>query len=540
MQNGRFTLAAVTALLAASFTTMLVLRADPGDLGLWPLAGHDLSNTRSQPDEHMINTSNVGTLTPKWVFTTGGDVSATPTVAGNAVYFPDWAGNLYAVNKDTGQLIWSQQISTYDAFSTAISRVSPAVYGDELIIGDNENPNAIHDGANIIAVDRQSGALRWITNVESYPAAIITGSPVVFGRTVYVGVSSNEESTLAHEPTYTQCCAFRGSVVALDADSGAILWKTYDMPDNHGALDQYSGGAIWQPPAIDPQRGLLYIGTGNNYTVPASVEACEQTAQAAGNTDADCTAPDDYFDAALALDLSTGAVRWAHKRLHRSAGSIEWNYGVEDYDAWTTGCRNTPPINCASPPGPDYDLGGSGPNLFPNMVGFGQKSGDYWAFNPDNGDVLWTTFVGPAGTGTLGGIEWGTATDGQRIYAEVADSGKVPFTLIPSGATISWGSWSALDVNTGTILWQTADPTPGSEDFGAVSVANGVVYAGSQSTSGYMYALDAQTGAILWKYASGGSVVDGPAIVNGVVYWGSGYRIGTHNNKLYAFTLASH
>jgi len=48
------------------------------------------------------------------VFTTGGDVSATPTVDGDAVYFPDWAGNLFAVKKDSGRLIWSHKISDYD------------------------------------------------------------------------------------------------------------------------------------------------------------------------------------------------------------------------------------------------------------------------------------------------------------------------------------------------------------------------------------------------------------------------------------------
>lgn len=513
----------------------------------WPLMQQNLSGTRNQPAEHIVNTSNVSALSPKWVFTTFGgvssapfgDVSATPIVAGNAVYFPDWAGYLYALDKDTGQLIWSQKISTYDGFTTAISRVSPAVNGDELVIGDNENPNATHNGANVIAVDRATGNMRWITNVDSYPAAIITGSPVVYNNTVYVGVSSNEESTLAHLPTYTQCCAFRGSVVALDANTGAILWKTYDMPDNYGALNQYSGGAIWQPPAIDPGRGLLYIGTGNNYTVPSNVEACEEIAQGAGETDIDCTASDDYFDAALALDLRTGAVRWAHKSLNRDkAGSVDWYYKVQPYDAWTTGCRVTPmPINCPPIAGPDYDLGGSGPNLFPNMVGFGQKSGVYWAFNPDNGEVLWTTFVGPAGTGTLGGIEWGTATDGTRIYAQVADSGHASYPLL-NGPTITWGAWSALDAVTGKLIWQTADPTSGAMDFGAVSVANGVVYAGSEAAPGYMYAFDARTGTVLWHYASGGSVVDGPSIVDGVVYWGSGYRIGTHNNKLYAFSIS--
>lgn len=89
---------------------------------------------------------------------------------------------------------------------------------------------------------------------------------------------------------------------------------------------------------------------------------------------------------------------------------------------------------------------------------------------------------------------------------------------------------------TGRIEWQTADPTEGAIDPGAMSVANGVVYAGS--FSGFMYALDSATGKILWSFDSGGSVVDGPSIADGVVYWGSGYshiKPGKGNNKLYAF-----
>jgi hypothetical protein len=88
-------------------------------------------------------------------------------------------------------------------------------------------------------------------------------------------------------------------------------------------------------------------------------------------------------------------------------------------------------------------------------------------------------------------------------------------------------------------LWQTADPTTGAIDDSSVSVANGVVYAGSLDSSGHMYALNGSSGKILWSFASGGSVLDGPSIVNGVVYWGSGYaRLSgaTGNNKLYAFS----
>ncbi len=144
--------------------------------------------------------------------------------------------------------------------------------------------------------------------------------------------------------------------------------------------------------------------------------------------------------------------------------------------------------------------------------------------------------MGPGSS--LGGIEWGAATDGKRIYVAIANKDHLPYTLVPSGQQITWGAWSALDVATGKILWQTADPTAGAIDRGSVSVANEVMYVGSNS--GQMYALNATTGIILWSFASGGSVIDGPSIVDGALYWGSGYRnvAGTGNNKVYAFTLA--
>src|SRR6202035_55961 len=131
--------------------------------GQWRIAGQNLNNTWSQPAEHSISPANVKKLKPKWVFTTGGDVSATPTVDGDAVYFPDWAGDLFAVKKDTGRLIWSHKISEYDGVNRSISRGSPAVDHDQLIFGDILSEilinSQVHNGANVISVDRQTGAL---------------------------------------------------------------------------------------------------------------------------------------------------------------------------------------------------------------------------------------------------------------------------------------------------------------------------------------------------------------------------------------------
>src|SRR5258705_5158645 len=272
------TAALIGVLLAVALSTQS--QSPKSQSRQWPIAGHDLDNSRSQPSEKKIGTDNVHQLVPKWVFTTGSDVAATPTVAGNAVYFPDWAGNLYAVRANDGRLIWTRTITDYTGVPETISRVSPAIFEDRLIIGDHNGASWVSSasgfvgGALEIAAARQSGALLWIRQVDAHPAALITGSPVVHGTTVYVGVSSQEEG-LAANPAYP-CCTFRGSMVALDVFTGKILWKTFKVPDNKGLTNQYSGNAIWSPPAIDPRRGSLYVGVGNNYPGPDAVLQCQQ------------------------------------------------------------------------------------------------------------------------------------------------------------------------------------------------------------------------------------------------------------------------
>jgi polyvinyl alcohol dehydrogenase (cytochrome) len=54
---------------------------------------------------------------------------------------------------------------------------------------------------------------------------------------------------------------------------------------------------------------------------------------------------------------------------------------------------------------------------------------------------------------------------------------------------------------------------------------------------GHMYAMDEATGEILWSFASGGSVAAAPTVVDGALYWGSGYRSAFTNDRVFAFSL---
>ena len=500
----------------------------------WPSGGHDASNSHSNPAETMINANNAGKLAVKWTTQVHGDVSANPAVVGGAIYVPDWGsgsgGYLNKIDAATGNVAWSRPISDYDGRSGSVSRAAPAVVGNSVYLGDQ-------NGGYLFAVNATTGAPIWTTRLDTtlighdYPLAILTSGALVVNGVIYQGIASAEEGQAA-DPTYP-CCRFRGSIAAVSAATGQILWKTYTIPDNGGVPGGYSGGAIWgTTPAYDAASNTLFVTTGNNYTVPQSVKDCE----AAGGTPGECLDPNDHIDAVMALDATTGAIKWAT--------------GVQGFDDWNVSCiPGFPPNNCPDNPGPDYDFG-SGPNLFTInngkgehrlVVGAGQKSGQYWALDAATGQILWSATPGPGSS--LGGIEWGPATDGKRIYVAEENFFGIPYP-IPSGQTITSGSWAALDPATGQILWQVPDPSHnafgGGNALGPVSVANGVLYA--PSMSGDYYALDAANGKTLWTFHPEGSAISGAAVVNGVVYWGDGYtHLGipgwTGSTTFYAFSM---
>lgn len=497
---------ALPASAASTHRTAGWVTAQPG----WASAGQNNHNTRDAATEHIINAGNVGELKPKWTFTTAGDVSATATVVNGVAYVPDWGGKLWAISTKTGKAIWSHNVSNYTGIAGSASRTSPAYWHGELVIGTGNVLKPDLSGAFEIGINARTGAMLWRTKADDSSAAIMTGSPTIDNGVVYTGVSSKTEHVMI-TPT------FRGSVEALDARTGKILWKTYLVPKG------FNGIAVWgSQPVVDHKTGMLYVGTGNSYSIPAGY--CVNP----GQTHCTPPPPDDYIDSIVALSLKTGKVVWAYHTLTA--------------DTWTLFKPNT---------SPDFDFGAD-PNLYTttingkrtDVLGTGQKSGMYYALDPATGKEIWATQAGPSGT--LGGIEWGTSTDGNRIYAAISNGSHKKYTYTTYGGqkkTTKGGLWTALDAATGKIVWQTADPQ-GSQYItdGFVSSANGVVYAGS--SGGNFYALDTRTGQIKWTFPSGGAVWSGAAIVNGTVYWGSGYDTlarGMHyngnNDKFYAFAL---
>ena len=448
----------------------------------WPLYGRDLAGSHYNPYEKTITPATVSRLKPKWIFQTEADVSSQPTVVGGVVYFGSWDGRHYAVEAKTGKQVWVFETGSPVRVGTA--------YGDgRVFFGDL--------AGRLYAVDARTGELRWKRRIDDHRYAVVTSSPIYYNGRIYIGVSSHEEGAMLRDPQY-ECCTFRGGVAAFDAGTGDLIWRFYTIPETPVPRGQNkrgitlrgpAGGAVWSTVAIHPRANRLYLTTGNQYTGP----------------------PSKFTDAIIALELDTGKLVWAYQAVPN--------------DIWTFDCRNDP--ECEDM---DFDFG-SIPLTFrgprgKQLIGAGQKSGWFYALDAATGTLVWKTEVGPGGK--LGGVEFGTATDGERVYVAISNHPKQ-------------GSVSALDGATGKILWQTPCPDGGS-NFGPITAtgrgANKLVFAGS--SKGFIRAYDARSGKILWEFDTGGAVGGGPTVVDGVLYVGSGYtflRIGKGNNKLYAFSL---
>lgn len=483
----------------------------------WNGWGFDLDNSRYQP-KPGIRAEDVAKLKVKWAWAHPGPMATgQPTIVGDRLYLTVEAGLIVSLNARTGCLHWAMRPGA--AVRAAVSVGSLPSGGKAryaLYFGDEKS--------NVQALDADTGKLLWKTRVEDHFLSRITGAPVLYRNRIYVPVSSFEE-TAGRDDKY-ECCTFRGSLVALDAYTGKIIWKSFTVQNepkpfmkNSVGTQMYgpAGGAIWSAPTLDLKRKLIYVGTGNSYT---DIET-------------------GHSDAIMAYEMETGRIKWVNQ--------------VSLKDNFLVGCRQPGVGNCPNQGGPDHDFGSSPvlralPNGKQILLG-GQKSGVMWAFDPDNnGKALWQVKVGNGGA--LGGIEWGFAADAENVYIPVAD---------PGGAARKPGL-TALKIATGEQFWHVPAPKAqcswgtmrcNNSQSAAATVIPGAVFSGT--ADGHLRAYSTKDGTILWDFdtaapiqtvnagqAKGGTLDGGgPVIVNGILYTNSGYGrlIGYPGNLLLAFSV---
>ena len=428
-----------------------------------------------------------------------------PTIAWGAVYAGSQDGRVRAFDLESGCVRWSFRASAEVRTGLVAGEAADAGRDASLYFGDLIG--------NVYAVDARSGTLRWRVHVDDHPHATLTGTPSLHRGVLYVPVSSLE--LLSAADAKYECCSFRGAVVALDARTGRMRWRAHpiDKPSfvrtTRAGTRTFapSGVPIWNSPTVDAARGLLYVGTGESYTEPAA----------------------DASDSVVAFALRDGLRRWVFQAL---AG-----------DVFNHGCFGADKSNCPQRPGPDYDIGASVIRLrLPDgaeRLYVGQKSGWVFALDPaDRGRLVWKTRVGRGGI--MGGVHFGMASDGLRLYVPIHDVGH-ELDLVKHDRPARPGLF-ALDLATGRELWAApaADACAGREGCNpgisaAVTALPGTIFAGH--SDGMLRAYDSATGAVTWQYdttrsvrsvsgetAHGGSMGSGGvAIRNGWVVVNSGY-----------------
>lgn len=497
------------------------------DLDAYPRVdnwGMGLDNHRYANQESLgINAQNVSGLKLEWAFAFPNSSRARvqPTIAGNTLFTASQTGTIYALDRHTGCIRWTFQANAEVRSALVIGRDSSG-RANRLYFGDFF--------AQVYALDLESKQLIWKKKIDPHQDATITGTLSLYKDRIYIPVSSIEVGTAANDDY--SCCTFRGSMVALDIHNGSEVWKSYtidESPIQQGISDSGlpimgpSGAPIWTAVTIDTLRNCLYIGSGENYTRPATKTS----------------------DAIIAFDLATGEKKWVQQTIPK--------------DAWNAACVTlTNRANCPEDNGPDADFGA--PPILVRHNGkdvllAGQKSGHVYALDPDDeGRILWTQLVGRGGF--MGGIHWGMATDGNILYVPINDRG--PYDLNKDKPKSP--GLHAVDISDGSILWSTIEKDrcgtfelrgcgPGLS--AAITLTPEIVFGGT--LDGWLRAYAKDDGRVLWSYdtkrdyesvndvkAFGGAIdSDGPIIVENQLFVSSGYAkfAEKEGNVVLAFSI---
>ena len=471
--------------------------------------GADVENSRFQPDPGLA-AGDLPRLELKWAFGVPGAILmfGQPTVAAGRVFIGGQNGHVYALDQETGCTYWD-----YPAVGGVRTAITIARVGGRIValFGDRRG--------HAYSVDAATGETIWKVTPDDEAGAVITGAPVLFENRLYVPIANGDGSGPG-DPAYG-CCKGRGAIVALDAATGEVVWKTYTTakagPQGRNAIGTQlygpSGASVWSAPTIDAKRRVLYVGTGDNHSAPAT----------------------DTSDAVLALKLDDGSVVWSKQLL---AG-----------DVWNTACGSADQANCPEPHGPDQDIGLS-PNLIAldggkRVLAVGQKSGMVWGLDPDDsGRIVWSRRVGDGGR--LGGVQWGTATDGKAVFVAVSDiRTRAPAPGQPYGPDPeAGGGLIALAAADGAVLWRAppanacgTSPDCSPAQSAAVTATPDFVLSGSDD--GHIRAYSVADGRILWDYdmarpfktvndvaASGGALdAAGPTVAGGMIFVNAGYGV---------------
>lgn len=471
----------------------------------WPSHGYDRRNAKATPLETVLHPGNAATLVQRWdlslqaaIGATNNGVSSTPAVGFGLVYVGSWNGFVVAAKQKTGTVKW-----TYDTQSQSIGLV-PGVSGSVTLTADGR---ALAGDARAVVhcLNAKNGKLLWKTALGNPAVDQIWASPTVVGSRVYVGIASHSDNPCTN-----------GRLVALDLDTGAVLWTHENVPDKICRTD--TAIACTQD-ADCPGGGPCVDGLGAGVT--ATVAADASGAAIYMNSVGCFTFPSiGDSDTIFKLDAATGAPLWKARV-----------QPIEQFNA----CAVAPAVDCRD--AADCVAAGGGacnPKAFYHDFGFlngplvveaddgaggtrelvvsGSKDGSLYARDPLTGAPVWTRVLRPApvtpafaGFGLFNGA-LGFADD--RFHATLFD-----FAPPIVGPPKHLQAFSAVD---GATVWEDEI----GQVFAGVGLGGGLVAMPHGASGAYVY--DAATGVRLKTLALPATGTAGPSIVDGTLYFGYG------------------
>ncbi|PWT70546.1 MAG: pyrrolo-quinoline quinone [Proteobacteria bacterium] len=563
------------------------------DRSNWLTYGRDYANQRFSESD-AINVTTVKRLAPRWIYQSGvsSTFQATPIVVDGVIYLSLPFNHVVAIDARTGREVWRYEHKRRtDKMCCGPANRGVAVAYGKVFIGTVD--------ARLIALDQKTGKPVWdrplvtdaggkvestedlapgdplrkqrvsgTTGVGANMAPLVYKGKVIIGITG-VGYGLHLDADRPGAPVGT-VVGFAGEsqragfYAAFDATTGERVWQfdstpatgwegdfrtktadgaplERDIDQEKATLSRYpdaarrGGGSAWTTPALDPQLGLLYLGTGN----PSPQMD-------------DSTRPGDnlYTVSLVAVDADTGKLRWHYQQV--------------PHDMWG--------LDVASP-AVLFELDVDGQRI--PTVGEAGKTGWFYVLDRRDGRLLYKSepfvpqhneFRRPTAEGVViapgaaGGASWSPVSyDPRTGLAYVAaihlptrysvhelpattEKPAVRYTMLDLDGGPSWGTLTALDTRArGKIRWQvkTAQPLVG----GVLATAGDIVFTGEGN--GDFSAFDARTGERLWQFNCGAGVNAPPVTyeLDGVQYvlvaaGGSaifGYRQG---DALMAFALA--
>jgi outer membrane protein assembly factor BamB len=459
----------------------------------WPEQNFDLSNSRADL-ETDIDAANVATLKEKWSFKLRylgpyGAFTSNPIVLDGDVYFEDPDSDVFAVNENTGALVWERRYNSV----TPSGGPNGVAFGYGLLFGATEG--------SVFALDPKTGKQVWIHKVIANAKEGIDMTPQLYGGKLLI-------STIPGNSTSYYTGGAIGTVYALSALTGKTLWsfstvqggsKLWGNPQLNG------GGGLWYPPAVDGS-GRVFIGVANPSPYPPS--SADPNAESRPG-------PNLYTDSLVALNGDTGKLLWYQQVTP---------HDIRDYDFQDSPIITTEPVD-----GVPTEI----------VIGAG-KSGKVVAFRADNGRRLWTLNIGkhnnhqygpfpvPTGLaparavtycpGSLGGVLTPMAATGSTLFVPWIDLClKATADGITGTAGSATGGLAAVDPANGQIVWKHLFK---SLDSGAATIADNVVF--TSTFNGVVYALAAKTGAVLWTAQAPAGIDSFPAITKNMLIIGAG------------------